>query len=64
MFDAKVDEGIFLGHASNSHAYRVYNKRLMIVEECVHMCLMNQIQNCKIKCLLMQMRNMYSGKAY
>jgi len=35
-FDLKTDEGIFLGYAINSHAYRVYNKRLMIVEESVH----------------------------
>jgi len=35
-FDSKADEGIFLGYAINSHAYRVYNKRLMIVEEYVH----------------------------
>jgi len=35
-FDSKADEGIFLGYATNSHAYRVYNKRLMIVEESVH----------------------------
>jgi len=35
-FDAKADEGIFLGYAINSHAYRVYNKRLMIVEESMH----------------------------
>jgi len=31
-FDAKVDEGIFLGYATHNHAYRVYNKRLMTVE--------------------------------
>jgi len=35
-FDSKANEGIFLGYAINSHAYRVYNKRLMIVEEFVH----------------------------
>jgi len=35
-FDAKVDERIFLGYATNNHAYRVYNKRLMIAEESVH----------------------------
>jgi len=35
-FDSKADEGIFLGYAINSHAYRVYNKRLMIVEEFMH----------------------------
>ena len=26
-FDAKSDEGIFLGYSVNSRAYRVYNKR-------------------------------------
>jgi len=31
-----VDEGIFLGYATNSRAYRVYNKRLIIVEESMH----------------------------
>ena len=35
-FDAKVDEGVFLGYATQSHAYRVYNKRLMTVEESMH----------------------------
>jgi len=32
-FDTKADEGVFLGYATQSHAYRVYNKRLMTVEE-------------------------------
>ena len=35
-FNEKADNGIFIGYSSNSHAYRVYNKRLMIVEESVH----------------------------
>jgi len=35
-FDEKADNGIFIGYSSTSHAYRVYNKRLMIVEESVH----------------------------
>jgi len=35
-FDAKADECVFLGYASQSHAYRVYNKGLMIVEESMH----------------------------
>ena len=35
-FDEKADNGIFLGYSLSSHAYRVYNKRLMIVEEFVH----------------------------
>jgi len=29
-------QGVFLGYATQSHAYRVYNKRLMIVEESIH----------------------------
>jgi len=35
-FDEKVDHDIFIGYSLNSHAYKVYNKRLMIVEESVH----------------------------
>ena len=35
-FDAKADEGVFLGYAIQSHAYRVYNKILMTVEESMH----------------------------
>jgi len=35
-FDAKTDKGVFLGYATQSHAYRVYNKRLMTVEESMH----------------------------
>ena len=35
-FDEKADLGIFIGYSLASHAYRVYNKRLMTVEESVH----------------------------
>nr|KYP59259.1 Retrovirus-related Pol polyprotein from transposon TNT 1-94 [Cajanus cajan] len=35
-FDAKANEAIFLGYSTNSKAYRVYNKRTIIVEESVH----------------------------
>jgi len=35
-FDEKADHGIFIGYSLNSHAYRIYNKRLMSVEESVH----------------------------
>jgi len=31
-----VDEGGFLGYAIHGHVYRVYNKRLMSVEESMH----------------------------
>jgi len=35
-FDAKVDDGVFLGYATQIRAYIVYNKRLMTVEESMH----------------------------
>ena len=35
-FDEKPDVGIFLGYSLSSHAYMVYNKRLMTVEESIH----------------------------
>ena len=35
-FDSKSDEGIFLGYSSNSKAFRIYNKRTMIIEESIH----------------------------
>nr|UBX54601.1 transposon Pol polyprotein [Lupinus angustifolius] len=35
-FDAKADEGIFLSYSLTSKAYRVFNKRTLVVEESVH----------------------------
>ena len=35
-FDIKSDEDIFLGYSSHNKAYRVFNKRKLIVEESVH----------------------------
>ena len=35
-FDAKSDEGIFLGYSMNSCAYRVYNKRTKMVMESIN----------------------------
>jgi len=35
-FDEKADHGIFIGYSLTSHAYKIYNKRLMTVEESVH----------------------------
>jgi len=35
-FDAKVDDGIFLGYSSTNKAYRVFNKRTLVVEESIH----------------------------
>ena len=35
-FDAKSDEGIFLGYSTNSRAYKVYNKRTKMVMESIN----------------------------
>ena len=35
-FDARSDNGIFLGYSTHSKAYRLLNKRTMCVEESVH----------------------------
>ena len=32
----KDDEGIFLGYSIHSKSYRVYNKRILVVEESIH----------------------------
>ncbi|KAG5561088.1 hypothetical protein RHGRI_004190 [Rhododendron griersonianum] len=35
-FDARSNEGIFIGYSTSSKAYRVFNKRTLVVEESVH----------------------------
>ena len=35
-FDPKSNVGIFLGYSNSSKAYRVYNKRTLVVEESMH----------------------------
>ena len=35
-FDEKSDEGIFLGYSLTSKAYRIYNKRILNIEESMH----------------------------
>ena len=35
-FDAKSDEGIFLGYSTTSQVYRVFNKRTKIVMESIN----------------------------
>ena len=35
-FDSKADDGIFLGYSTTSKAYRVFNKRILVVEESIY----------------------------
>ena len=35
-FDAKSDEAIFLDYSTASKAFRVFNKRTLVVEESIH----------------------------
>ena len=35
-FDTKSEVGIFLGYSNSSKAYRVYNKRILVVEESMY----------------------------
>ena len=35
-FDAKGDESIFFGYSLTSKAFRVFNKRILVIEEYIH----------------------------
>ena len=35
-FASKMDVGVFLGYSNSSKAYRVFNKRTLVVEESMH----------------------------
>ncbi|GAV75940.1 hypothetical protein CFOL_v3_19416, partial [Cephalotus follicularis] len=35
-FDVKADEGIFLGYSNSSKAYRIFNKKRLVVKESMH----------------------------
>ena len=35
-FQAKSDEGVFLGYSDTSEAFRIINKRTLVVEESIH----------------------------
>ena len=35
-FEAKSDEGIFLGYSSSNKTYGVFNKRMLLVKESIH----------------------------
>ena len=45
-FDAKSDEGIFLGYSSVSKAFRIFNKRTLAIEESIHV-VFNEISDLK-----------------
>lgn len=34
-FNKKIDKGIFLGYSNDKKAYRVYNKRILTIEEAI-----------------------------
>lgn len=36
MFDAIIEDGVFLGYYPHNKAYNVFNKRTMYVEESIH----------------------------
>jgi len=44
-FDSKADEGIFLGYSLHGHAYRVYNRRIMLFEESMNIAFDETNQN-------------------
>lgn len=44
-FDAKYGEGIFLGYSSSSKAYKVFNNRMYVDEESVHVAYVIDILN-------------------
>jgi hypothetical protein len=56
-FDAKSDEGIFLGYSMNIKAYRVYNKRSLTIEESYMLYLMKLILS-SLRTLMMMMMMM------
>ncbi|KAM5584807.1 hypothetical protein ABKV19_004255, partial [Rosa sericea] len=41
-FDARSDDGVFLGYSMNSRAYRVYNKRTRVVMESINVSIDDQ----------------------
>ena len=43
-FDIKSDEEIFLSYSSINRAYRIFNKRILVVEESIHV-IFDEIDN-------------------
>ncbi|XP_070004499.1 spindle pole body component 110-like [Nicotiana sylvestris] len=46
-FDAKSDEGIFMGYSSQSKSYKIYNKQTQCVEESVHVVFDESYPSCE-----------------
>ncbi|XP_074319033.1 uncharacterized protein LOC141655949 [Silene latifolia] len=49
-FDPRSDEGVFIGYSDHSKAYKVYNKRTLLIEESIHVIfdessVLGQVQN-------------------
>ncbi|KAK8708296.1 hypothetical protein V6N13_059340 [Hibiscus sabdariffa] len=49
-FDAKSDKAIFLGYSLSSKAYRVFNKRILVVEELIHVVFDDNLLSRKDSC--------------
>ena len=47
-FDAKSDEGIFLGYSTTSRAYRVFNKRTKMVMKSINVVIDDAITNVEV----------------
>ena len=45
-FDSRSDEGIFLGYSERSKAYRVFNRRTLVVEESFHVKFIERQPHC------------------
>ena len=46
-FDIKFNEGFFLSYATISIAYKVFNKKTLLVEETIHVIFDETIENLK-----------------
>ena len=58
-FNTKADEGIFLGYSTTSKAYRIFNRRSLIVEESIYVVLDESMtQNSKKKTQKKKMKNL------
>ena len=61
-FDAKSDEGIFLGYSTNSRAYRVFNKRTKLVIESINVVIDDTISEKDIDDGLLEVQGSLSHK--